>query len=519
MATGAHGPEGATEAVADTSPTASGDSGRPSSPPRRDLRSIFRAVVWMTGSGYVDAGLTVLRGLLFARILGPYSYGVWGFLSTVQSLSVNSDLGVGQVVSRDLPRALAAGDERRAATLATLTRVWTTASCLFVGVALAILWPVLRWPSSAGWPVLVPLLLFGMSFYVTAQTVERGSMAFRRLALLITLAGAVALVAGVAASLTFGITGLAISQALVYGAAGLIALARRPGTTTRTEFGRGWLDAVGQGWRLLLPSFALQVFVSVDILVVAWAFTPGSVGIYAVALMGSTMAAGVVASGVSTVAGQHLLKETANAEAGMPSAMVWGPAAAVAVVLAPACAVAILLTPTVFAVLLPNYVGAIAPALVLLAAAYYLHSQFGFSTTFIAAGRPTATVPLYAALVPLNVALDLLLIRQGFGLLAVAAGSLAVNILFMLMHEALVAFRVSRGPRQYAQILATLAAGGLPVAAASAVLGYTPGAWGAAVVGVVGWFGLVAIASRWLGSHLPTPWGGRHIGASGRAKG
>ncbi|HEY5506314.1 MAG TPA: oligosaccharide flippase family protein [Coriobacteriia bacterium] len=485
-----------------TSDTPAGTPYTPAGAPAssgRDVRSILRSVAWMTAGGSVNAGLTVVRGLVFANILGPAAYGVWGFLATIQNMSVYTDLGVGQVVARDLPRALASGDRERAGTLMALARVWTSVACLVFGVALVALWPLLRWPQAAGWPVLVPILLCGMGLYTTAGTVEGGSKAFRRLALITTGAGILALAGGVAGSLALGVTGLAISQAVVYGGAGVLAIALRPSMAKLANLGHAWRTAVREGWRLLLPSLGLQVFVSVDVLIVAWAFQPSALGLYSVALLGSGLVAGVLASGVASVVGPHLLGETAAADADAPSAMVWGPAAALAWVLAPACAIAAFLTPLVLVLLLPKYAAAATPAVVLLAAAYCLHSQFGFSKTFVAIGRPAATLPLYAVLTPLNVAVDILLIRQGLGLLAVAAGSLVVNALFLLSHEVLVAYRVSRGRRQYAQMAATLAAAGLPVAAAASVLGYTALAWGAAALGLAGWFGLTFVAWRWLG--------------------
>lgn len=473
-----------------------------SEPPRRDLHGILRSVVWMTSSGFVSALLTVLRGLLFARILGPASYGTWGFLSTIQNMSVYADLGVGQVVARDLPRALANGRTRSAASLIALARIWTASACLMLGVILSVLWPLMRWPAAPGWAILVPLMLSAMGLYVTAGIVETGSMAFRRIATFAAVTGTMALLGGVAASLLFGVSGLVASQTVVYGGAGLVAIALRPAKPRLSELRVAWRRAVGEGWRLLLPGLGLQVFVSVDVLVVASAFASESIGLYSVALLGSTMVAGVLASGVASVAGPRLLGETADPGGERPSAMVWGPPAALATVLAPACCVAALLTPWVLGVLLPQYAKAAAPAVILFAAAYYLHSQFGFSSTFVAIGRPVATLPLYAVLTPLNVAIDLFLLRQGLGLPAVAIGSLVANAAFMVSHSALVAFRVSRGRRQYAQIVATLAAGGLPIAAAATVLGYTALAWASAALGLVGWFGLVFVTWRWLGSRF-----------------
>lgn len=470
---------------------------------KTDLRLMLRSVAWMSASGYANATLQILRGLIFARILGPHFYGVWAFLATIQGLAMNADLGVSLVVARDMPGMLARGERQGADTLATLTRVWTPVACCVVGVVLGGMWPLLRWPMAPGWALLVPLLLLGMGSFNAATIVEKGSLAFRQLATLTTFAGLGALVGGVAAARIYGVSGLVASQALVYGGAGLIALVLRRSPIVVARVTRAWRHAVLDGWRLVVASLALQVFVSVDLLIAARALPTTSVGLYGVALMGSSMVGVVIASGVGTVVGQHLLREAAISDSGAPpAAIVWGPAAALALVLAPACALAGLLSPVVLRVLLPEYVLAAEPAAVLLAASYYLCSQFGFSTTFLAARRPLATLPIYLVLTAANVAIDILLLRRGMGLLGIAVGSLIVNVCFLLAHETLIWVRVSRGRRQLAQGVCSLAAGALPVAAAAEVLGYTAVALGLAVLGLVGWLCLTAVTMRWLGSRV-----------------
>jgi O-antigen/teichoic acid export membrane protein len=467
---------------------------------KRSLKSVFASVAWLSASSYLTSVLALVRGVLFARILGPQSYGVWAFLSMVQSLSLNADLGVMQVVSRDMPRMIGRGDEGGANSLAWLTRFWTPLSCGVAGIVLGGLWQFARWPAEGGWSVLAPLLIVAMSSFTSAQVVEKGSLAFARLSVLTTAASALGLVAGVAASAQYGARGLVVSQSLVYGGAALVAVFTR---RESRPAGGLWIElkrAIRAGWSLLLPSLALSFFVSLDVIVVAWRLTTQDVGQYSVALLGSSMAAGVIAGSVGTVVGQHLLKETAGSDSGVPEAvMVWGPAAALAAILAPACAIAALLVSPVLRVVLPSYSLAVPSAVVLLSAAYYLQSQFGFSTTFVSAGKPLATLPLFVVLGIANVAIDVALIRAGLGLLAVAVGSLIVNVVFVVAHEILVASMIGGGRRQLVQGVATVVAGGLPLGAALSVLGHQDlGIW-VAVWGLAGWAVLVVLTTRWFG--------------------
>jgi O-antigen/teichoic acid export membrane protein len=466
---------------------------------RRNLRSVLGSVAWMTAGTYVNSLLGIARGLVFANILGPQAYGVWGFLQTVGSLAGTAELGVGLVVARDMPGLLARGEQEEADALARVVRVWTPSSMAAAGVVLVLAWPLFDWPSASGWSALVPVFFAAMAAFGAAQTVARGRMAFRWLAVYTVAAGAAGFVLGWLASALFGVSGLVVSQTTVYGGAGVIAVVLARGSAVPGHALRLWKAAIREGWRLLLPNLAMTWFLSVDMLVAAWALPTASVGLYSVALLGSTMVANVIAGSLAIVVGQYLVRETSLSGSRIPrTVLVWGPAAALAVVLAPACAFAALLVPTILRSLLPEYVGAIAPAVVLLAAAYYYQSQFGFSSTFVASGRPMATVPVYAVLTGLNVAIDVVLLKLGYALLGIAIGSLIVNVCFQIAHSTLVGAMICGGRWQVLQVMLTTLAGGLPLAAVLMVLDEGGLARAIAIVGAAGWIGLVALTARWL---------------------
>ncbi len=217
------------------------------------------------------------------------------------------------------------------------------------------------------------------------------------------------------------------------------------------------------------------------------------------------MAAGVLASSVGSVVGQYVLKESWAGDRAVRSTIVWGPAAATSLVLAPACALAGILGPPLLRLFLPQYVGTLEVLPILLVAAFLLHSQFGFSTTLIAIGRQLDVVPLCLGLSALNVAIDVVLVRLGWGIVGIATGTLVVNLLFAVGHMLLIA-RATALPltRIGIQIGSLVLCASLPAAVGlgGSLQNAGPiarlGVVALAIVGVLAWVSLARVLRGWV---------------------
>jgi hypothetical protein len=62
---------------------------------------------------YVGYGLQFLRGMLVAKLLGPYHFGVWGFLMLVRQYLLYTSLGLEYAVSVELATGSTAGDDQQ----------------------------------------------------------------------------------------------------------------------------------------------------------------------------------------------------------------------------------------------------------------------------------------------------------------------------------------------------------------------------------------------------------------------
>lgn len=413
----------------------------------QSVRKRLREIGWTAIGNYSAALLAVLRGLMFATVLGPAGYGVWGLASTIQTLTMYADFGVGLAVARDIPGAVGDGHDSDARSAAGLAAIWMAAAAAAAGFVAALAWNWLGPSPLRGRYLLLPALCAGMGLFSVAGTLGRALFGFRRVAIASVVTGIVSLVAGYAAAARHGVSGLIVAQA-VAGALGGIALL----VALRARFAASPLGQLGdllrRGWTYLLPAASLQVFVSLDVVMASKLVGGPDLGLYSVALLGGSLLLGVVAGSVSQVVGQHLLRSAALGRRHVLR-MTWDTAAGVSVILAPVCAMGLLVSPFVIRVFLPAYTGATVLLQTLLVAGFFMHSQFGFSTALAAHGRQMAAMPLCLALSVANIALDVFLVRAGLGILGIALGTLVANVAFALGHMFIVA-RVSESPLRLA---------------------------------------------------------------------
>lgn len=432
-------------------------------------KHVVSSIASTTLSSYAAAVVAVARGIVFASALGPALYGTWSVASTLQTLSQFADFGVSQVAVREMPRRYARGEHDSAVAYARSSFCWMGLMSVVTGAVVAALWTRTELPRVAGGWVLLPLLFVGMNATTVGVQVARAFLGFHRVAIVTPLAGCAGLAAGWVFIRVAGLPGLVFSQGAVYFAASLPLIA----IAGLASMSRGWdswriRQSIASGWQLLLPMACAQLFVSLDVLVAGWLLGPEETGYYAVALLSSSLAAGVLANSIGSVVGQYVLRDSGRQEGGSPrDSLVWGPASAVAIALAFACTAGVLVGPLLLRTVLPGFASAAAPMIVLLVAAYYFNAQAGFTTTLVATGRQLYMVPVLVVLSALNVLADVLLVRAGLGIVGVAVGTLVANVVYACVHMALIARTTSGATgRVYMQAAATLGAGFLPVAAA-----------------------------------------------------
>ncbi|QWV95967.1 oligosaccharide flippase family protein [Geomonas nitrogeniifigens] len=98
-----------------------------------DLR--FNTLILFTANRYVCYALLFLRGVMIAKFLGPYLYGVWSFLTLVQQYLGYTGLGLNFAANVELSTGLAPDSAERREVISssfTLTALVALAVCLVV---------------------------------------------------------------------------------------------------------------------------------------------------------------------------------------------------------------------------------------------------------------------------------------------------------------------------------------------------------------------------------------------------
>jgi O-antigen/teichoic acid export membrane protein len=96
---------------------------------------IAKPVVFFTASRYFSYALLFLRGLLVAKLLGPYFFGIWGFITLYQQYLSFTSLGIQFAVNTELALLQQDDQKRRDSLINSSFTLTLIIFCIVVGVA------------------------------------------------------------------------------------------------------------------------------------------------------------------------------------------------------------------------------------------------------------------------------------------------------------------------------------------------------------------------------------------------
>ena len=99
---------------------------------------IARPVVFFTASRYFSYGLLFLRGLLVAKLLGPYFFGIWGFVTLYQQYLSLTSLGIQYAINTELA-LLGENDRARTNSLINVSFTLTLGIVLIITLVAVVL--------------------------------------------------------------------------------------------------------------------------------------------------------------------------------------------------------------------------------------------------------------------------------------------------------------------------------------------------------------------------------------------
>jgi O-antigen/teichoic acid export membrane protein len=384
------------------------------------------------GASVAGRLLRFVKVLAVARLLSPESYGAFGVLAVLINYAQFLELGASTAAFRDFAAAVGRAEPREAWRAAGRMESLKllAAALLGAGALAAAFWPGIPHDlrqSLAALPAIAlsSALLSQVLLHVQA---EGRAHDYGRVTV---LAGASDLVLCVGLTAIGGLPGLLLASALsplaaLAWAAGRRALARPrwiDGTTLRRYLRTG----------LPLAAIALvdQSLLSIGQLLVMTLLSLRDLGLYNVAF---ALAEGVRTLGMAaaTVLGPRLLREHARTGGRLEAIRRHTLQPVLVYARALPLPIALLWVGGSYALarFYPAYAGAVRPMQVLLLASSFLVVVGGVTTFLFAIDKHPRNLLFITPALVLNVAVDLVLLRLGWGLIGIAAGSLVTYFVY-----------------------------------------------------------------------------------------
>lgn len=401
----------------------------------------------------------LLKSFLLSWYLGPSAFGLVAAFLTFLAYSAYLDFGLCNAVFRELPMLRGAGKTDR------IGRLVDTAfgGSLLLGLGGAILLAVFSGLEAVGvapgpwWLGLgLALGLFAQLLAGVPYNVGLGEGHFPQVGRSLAIAATVDLAASVGAGFAWGPKG-----AVLLGSLGLVV---------QFVLVRGLIDAKPRfhwdarearrlasiGIPIAVIWFSNANFIMIDKVVALVGLGKASLGLYALATAASSLAmVGPVA--VATRVGPRVFERIGASSEGQPALAAARAGTNLAAKVSGLLLVAGVLTlPAVTRALLPDYAPAARAAQILLAGGAILASTFPLTTYLIGRGMQWRVVRVYGVAAALNLILDVIFLRLGYGITGIAAGSLISYVLFSLAVQKTVA-TLDQTPRALSRIASAFA--------------------------------------------------------------
>jgi O-antigen/teichoic acid export membrane protein len=407
---------------------------RPVTPPdtAAEHPSTLTAIGSVMGASVVGRLLRFVKVLAVARLLSPGSYGVFVALTVLINYAQFLELGSSTAAFRDLASAVGRGDPREAwraaGRMATLKLF--AAALLGTGALVASFWPGVAPSTRQG---LVALPAIALSSALLSQVLlhlqaEGRAHEYGRVSV---LAAASDLVLCVGLTAVWGLAGLLLGSALspvaaLAWAARQRALAR-PRAIDRPTIRR----YLGTGLPLAAIALVDQSLLSVDQLLILGLLSLRELGLYNVAFV-LAEALRTLGTAAATVLGPRLLREHARAGGRLEAIRRHTLQPVLVYARALPLPTALLWIGGGFALAryYPAYAEAVRPMQVLLLASGFLVVLGGVTTFLFAIDKHPRNLFFLTPALAFNVVVDLVLLRLGWGLMAIATGSLVTYFLY-----------------------------------------------------------------------------------------
>ncbi len=371
--------------------------------------------------------------LIVARWVGPAEFGIWNALNLLLLYGPLVTLGTPNGMSRNVPLLMGAGDDAAARRTVDVSFSFALASSLLAGVLVSLAGLSGLGAEDYHKPLIVMGLLFiGQQFYTFLQMWLRCRIRFHLMSVQQFVYAAAFPLVVLPLAYAWRVPGYILGQALVAVALGLF-IART--AQFRTALSWHWPDLrplLHIGFPIMIAGVLYSLLISVDRWVILTFLDVEALGHYSLAII----CLGVLGL-LPSVISQQMYPRMAfqygvtRDERGLWPLMLRQSAASAAVTL-PVLALVYLALPTLVIHFLPAYAPGLAPARILLIGLAFIPLAGGVGNFLNTVGRQVTYMIVQACAVVINLGLDLLFVKLGWGLNGIATGASITYAIYSL---------------------------------------------------------------------------------------
>lgn len=322
---------------------------------------------------FASLGLLALRGLLLAHLLGPAVFGIWSAMRLILQFGMFGHIGTRTGFLRDATLAVGAGDHIEAKKLREAAGTVNLIGALVIAGVVSLVVLLNRGARADGlvvWMMLSGLIVLRHQ-WLYSQIVLQSARRYSLRSSLVILVDAISTGVGALAAYFYGLAGFLAAQAMSYGVGILLAHSNVKWLPVlRLDIPRS-VALIRSGLPIMLSNLTKTLLWSLDKLFI-WVFMgTAALGIYALQATFTSMVL-LFPGGVTDVIYPHMLTQLGKSDA-LPKArkfLVLG-SDLLARVMCPVLAVTFLALHLPIRWLLPEYVDAIPPGLIMVLAAFW----------------------------------------------------------------------------------------------------------------------------------------------------
>jgi O-antigen/teichoic acid export membrane protein len=393
---------------------------------------ILKDIVGYSGSAVVAQAVSLAAGFAVARMLGPADFGIWNAVSLVLVYGAYVDFGILSAMGRDLPFHYGQGDVEQADAVEGSARQATLGGAILAAVAVLAL---------SFWPGQSPLMALGLQamavvlvlqqVYTYHRTVLRSNNQFGELSRQQVLFSVLSAGLAVAFVAIVGLVGRMLAAILAQAAIMLYALRRHPWRPMpKFKLPVAW-SLVRVGIPITLSGFVLALLTTIDRLMVITFLGEKQLGYLGLALLLTSFVT-LIPGMASQVLYPRITFQFGSSGKSVEAlrSFVLTPPAILSLLLPLIIGPLVLILPLVITIFLPAYVPGITATRIVVIGIFF-YSILGLTDyLLVTIGKLKQYVLFGCMALGVDLLLDYLFLRSGYGIEGVALGGTLLTYFF-----------------------------------------------------------------------------------------